>query len=63
MPHDGDVPWQIHWYGALLHETSPIGRVVVDVVVVVVVVVGKDVVVDTQLPLTTVPDEHVQRFD
>ena len=38
VPHDGEVPWQIHWYGALLHETSPTGSsVVVDDVVVVVV--------------------------
>ncbi len=38
VPQDGDVPSQRHWYGALLHETSPTGSsVVVDVVVVVVV--------------------------
>lgn len=40
VPHNGEVPSQRHWYGALLHETSPTGSSVVVVVVVVVVVDG-----------------------
>ena len=64
LPHEGLglVPVHTHVPWELLHDTEFCGMVVVDVVV-VVVVVGRVVVVDTQLPLTSVPDEHGHVFD
>ena len=67
LPHDGLglVPVHTHVPWESLHGTELGGTVVVVVVdvVVVVVVVGRVVVVWTQLPLTTVPLEHVQELD